>query len=362
MSRVRRLSVGSTCCGVPNIRRNLNRIQWETQGSCRLDLVDCMPAANAFWQDIIGFATSEKYILRQFSRFGQIVEVYVDKRCDKALVIFERVEEAEEANEKMRGVPFSRGGRLKIDFSNHANQKEFIEKLDDQYTYIRGPGGDRYSHRWQEQGVSDGEGEARREERRRRHSRTGLVRRSGGSDMDMKEAAFEEEKEEKRARRYEHKHHHHHHQGESDMDGRIGKERVEGESRKRVREKKSRQQGGGISEHKRKKDSDEEERQLSRHKHDSDQTQDSSSAQNTEREQLVSSPPATDTMDVEPSVKQEAQEEAKSADSVEAGFYSILILFISCDCVHVYVRPSVSATTTKVAASYHSDILCVLCA
>eukprot|EP00118_Oscarella_pearsei_P017833 m.179383 g.179383 ORF g.179383 m.179383 type:complete len:104 (+) comp39218_c0_seq20:1050-1361(+) len=80
----------------------------------RLDLVDCMPAANAFWQDIIGFATSEKYILRQFSRFGQIVEVYVDKRCDKALVIFERVEEAEEANEKMRGVPFSRGGRLKV--------------------------------------------------------------------------------------------------------------------------------------------------------------------------------------------------------------------------------------------------------
>eukprot|EP00118_Oscarella_pearsei_P017834 m.179419 g.179419 ORF g.179419 m.179419 type:complete len:53 (+) comp39218_c0_seq26:2689-2847(+) len=30
--------------------------------------------------------------------------------------------------------------------------------------------------------------------------------------------------------------------------------------------------------------------------------------------------------------------------------------------VHPMATPSVSATTTKVAASYHSDILCVLCA
>eukprot|EP00118_Oscarella_pearsei_P017835 m.179422 g.179422 ORF g.179422 m.179422 type:complete len:78 (+) comp39218_c0_seq27:1050-1283(+) len=63
----------------------------------RLDLVDCMPAANAFWQDIIGFATSEKYILRQFSRLWKCMLTSDVTR----LVIFERVEEVED-----EGSPF----------------------------------------------------------------------------------------------------------------------------------------------------------------------------------------------------------------------------------------------------------------
>jgi RNA recognition motif-containing protein len=70
----------------------------------------------ALWLDNIGFNTSERFIERHFSSFGRIKTVSINREMEQALVVFDHVDAAVDANKAMRGRSFSRGGRLKVWF------------------------------------------------------------------------------------------------------------------------------------------------------------------------------------------------------------------------------------------------------
>jgi RNA recognition motif-containing protein len=84
----------------------------------------------ALWLDNIGFNTSERFIERHFSSFGRIKTVSINREMEQALVVFDHVDAAVDANKAMRGRSFSRGGRLKIDFASPTSQQEFFDALE----------------------------------------------------------------------------------------------------------------------------------------------------------------------------------------------------------------------------------------
>ncbi|XP_062506144.1 msx2-interacting protein-like isoform X3 [Corticium candelabrum] len=95
----------------------------------------------ALFLDNIGYNTSERFIERQFSSFGRLKTVAINRETDHAMVVFDHVDSAVDANKAMRGRNFSRGGRLKIDFASPASQQEFFDAMDASHQ------GDNYHHK-----------------------------------------------------------------------------------------------------------------------------------------------------------------------------------------------------------------------
>jgi RNA recognition motif-containing protein len=86
---------------------------------------------NCVWIDSISDNVSENYLTSQFSRFGAVSQVAIDRERRLALVFFEQIQYAQTAVKEMRGVTL-RGRKLQVDFASRECQEAFFDKLDKQ--------------------------------------------------------------------------------------------------------------------------------------------------------------------------------------------------------------------------------------
>ncbi|XP_021929166.1 protein split ends-like isoform X2 [Zootermopsis nevadensis] len=94
-------------------------------------------ATNCVWVDGIADTVSEKYLNLQFSQFGSVTHVTVDRERGHALIYFEQVPYAQDAVREMRGV-LLRGRKLQVDFASRECQEEFYEHLEKQGEAVSG--------------------------------------------------------------------------------------------------------------------------------------------------------------------------------------------------------------------------------
>lgn len=68
---------------------------------------------NCVWLDGISEAVAEKFLARQFSRYGHVTQSVVDRDTCRGLVYFDNVEVAQRAVSEMRGRAIS-GKRIQV--------------------------------------------------------------------------------------------------------------------------------------------------------------------------------------------------------------------------------------------------------
>lgn len=86
-------------------------------------------ATNCVWIDGVSDAVSENYLSTQFSRFGPVTQITINRDQKMALVFFEQTQYAQSAVKEMRGIML-RGRKLQVDFASRECQDAFYEKLD----------------------------------------------------------------------------------------------------------------------------------------------------------------------------------------------------------------------------------------
>lgn len=84
---------------------------------------------NCVWIDGISDNVSENHLTTQFSRFGPVSQVAIDRERKLALVFFEQIQYAQLAVKEMRGVTL-RGRKLQVDFASRECQDAFFDKLE----------------------------------------------------------------------------------------------------------------------------------------------------------------------------------------------------------------------------------------
>ncbi|XP_069682779.1 protein split ends-like isoform X5 [Periplaneta americana] len=88
-------------------------------------------ATNCVWVDGIADTVSDKYLNLQFSQFGNVTHVTVDRERGHALIYFEQIPCAQDAVREMRGV-LLRNRKLQVDFASRECQEAFYEHLEKQ--------------------------------------------------------------------------------------------------------------------------------------------------------------------------------------------------------------------------------------
>lgn len=83
---------------------------------------------NCVWIDGVADGVSESYLISQFSRFGPVEGVTIDRERKLALITFEQNQNAQLAVKEMRGTSL-RNRKIQIDFASRECQTAFYEKL-----------------------------------------------------------------------------------------------------------------------------------------------------------------------------------------------------------------------------------------
>ncbi|XP_063700945.1 protein split ends isoform X3 [Culicoides brevitarsis] len=83
---------------------------------------------NCVWIDGVADTVSENYLISQFSRFGPVEGVVIDRERKLALITFEQNQNAQLAVKEMRGTTL-RSRKIQIDFASRECQTAFYEKL-----------------------------------------------------------------------------------------------------------------------------------------------------------------------------------------------------------------------------------------
>lgn len=115
---------------IVSVVKAIRQMDGEHLGSNRVKLGfgKSMPTS-CVWADGISDAVSENYLSTQFSRFGSVSQVAMNRERKKALVFFDQVQCAQAAVKEMRGVAL-RGRKVQVDFASRECQDNFYNKLD----------------------------------------------------------------------------------------------------------------------------------------------------------------------------------------------------------------------------------------
>lgn len=113
-----------------SVVKAMRQMDGEHLGSNRIKLGfgKSMPT-NCVWIDGISDSVSENHLTTQFSRFGPVQQVSVDRERKLALVFFEQIQYAQSAVKEMRGVTL-RGRKLQVDFASRECQDAFFDKVE----------------------------------------------------------------------------------------------------------------------------------------------------------------------------------------------------------------------------------------
>lgn len=117
---------------IVSVVKAMRKMDGEHLGNNRIKLGfgKSMPT-NCVWIDGIGEKISESHLQSQFSRFGAVSKVVVDRQKQLALVLYEQIQYAQTAVKEMRGATL-RGRKLQVDFASRECQDAFYEKLEKQ--------------------------------------------------------------------------------------------------------------------------------------------------------------------------------------------------------------------------------------
>lgn len=113
-----------------SVVKAMRQMDGEHLGSTRIKLGfgKSMPT-NCVWIDGVSDAASENYLNTQFSRFGIVSQVTINRERKTALVFFEQIQCAQTSVKEMRGVTL-RGRKLQVDFASRECQDAFFDKIE----------------------------------------------------------------------------------------------------------------------------------------------------------------------------------------------------------------------------------------
>ncbi|XP_058981547.1 protein split ends isoform X2 [Musca domestica] len=117
---------------IVSVVKAMRKMDGEHLGNNRIKLGfgKSMPT-NCVWIDGIGEKISESHLQSQFSRYGAVSKVVIDRQRQLALVLYEQIQYAQTAVKEMRGATL-RGRKLQVDFASRECQDAFYEKLEKQ--------------------------------------------------------------------------------------------------------------------------------------------------------------------------------------------------------------------------------------
>lgn len=117
---------------IVSVVKAMRKMDGEHLGNNRIKLGfgKSMPT-NCVWIDGIADSVTENYLSGQFSRYGVVSQVIIDRERKLALVSFEQIQYAQSAVKEMRGATL-RGRKLQVDFASRECQEAFYDKLDKQ--------------------------------------------------------------------------------------------------------------------------------------------------------------------------------------------------------------------------------------
>lgn len=115
---------------IVSVVKAMRQMDGEHLGSTRIKLGfgKSMPT-DCVWIDGVSDAASENYLNTQFSRFGLVSQVTLNRERKTALVFFEQIQYAQTAVKEMRGVTL-RGRKLQVDFASRECQDAFYDKIE----------------------------------------------------------------------------------------------------------------------------------------------------------------------------------------------------------------------------------------
>ncbi|XP_072157551.1 uncharacterized protein spen isoform X2 [Bemisia tabaci] len=117
-------------CDIVSVVRAMRAMDGEYLGHTRINLGYGKSLATAcVWLDGIAETVSEKSLSVQFSQFGPVSHVAIDRSRGHALVFFQQILFAQLAVNQMRGIVL-RGRKLQVDFASRECQEAFYEHLD----------------------------------------------------------------------------------------------------------------------------------------------------------------------------------------------------------------------------------------
>ncbi|KAM7353691.1 spen family transcriptional repressor split ends isoform 2-T2 [Cochliomyia hominivorax] len=122
---------------IVSVVKAMRKMDGEHLGNNRIKLGfgKSMPT-NCVWIDGIGEKISESHLQSQFSRYGAVSKVVVDRQRQLSLVLYEQIQYAQTAVKEMRGATL-RGRKLQVDFASRECQDAFYEKLEKQSSGTR---------------------------------------------------------------------------------------------------------------------------------------------------------------------------------------------------------------------------------
>ncbi|XP_075238533.1 spen family transcriptional repressor split ends isoform X2 [Lycorma delicatula] len=119
-------------CDIGSVVRAMRTLDGEHLGNNRIKLgFGKSMHTNCVWVDGVAETVPEKYLILQFSQFGPVSQVAIDRVRGHALVFYEQIAFAQAAVKEMRGVTL-RGRKLQVDFASRECQEAFYDHLEKQ--------------------------------------------------------------------------------------------------------------------------------------------------------------------------------------------------------------------------------------
>ncbi|XP_046673537.1 protein split ends isoform X3 [Homalodisca vitripennis] len=119
-------------CDIGSVVRAMRTLDGEHLGNNRIKLgFGKSLHTNCVWVDGVAESVTEKYLSLQFSQFGPVSHVAIDRSRGHALVFYDQIAFAQSAVKEMRGVAV-RGRKLQVDFASRECQEAFYDHLEKQ--------------------------------------------------------------------------------------------------------------------------------------------------------------------------------------------------------------------------------------
>jgi len=119
-------------CDIGSVVRAMRTLDGEHLGNNRIKLgFGKSLHTNCVWVDGVAESVTEKYLSLQFSQFGPVSHVAIDRSRGHALVFYDQIAFAQSAVKEMRGVVV-RGRKLQVDFASRECQEAFYDHLEKQ--------------------------------------------------------------------------------------------------------------------------------------------------------------------------------------------------------------------------------------
>lgn len=115
---------------IASVVKAMRKLDGENLGANRIKLGfgKSMPTM-CVWLDGIADTVNEKFLARQFSRYGPVTYSVIDRERGHALVYFDSLDCAQHAVSEMRGRALN-GKRLQVDFASRECQSTFFERIE----------------------------------------------------------------------------------------------------------------------------------------------------------------------------------------------------------------------------------------